>query len=340
MICCPASAPGCTVRWPGCWPTRSGWPPTPAPRPSWPTTTWPATTSRAPSRRPSGPGWRPSGSAPPLRRTATLIRRWRCGNGSAIRRSWPGWSGGSSPCIRRATPRPAGMCRGPCTSCGACAPRLRPGRMPCSPRRPASGSRTSSCRSTRSTRTRWSPKPSRWPGPPSTCCPRTRRRGNGPGPSPPTPTPCWARRTAPRPSGPSTGWPRPAPRARRRWRRTAWSRWACSSTGRGGTTKRSSCSRPRTRRRARPGCSVSSCAPRRTWPGRISSAVSSAPPRQERIVVVLVLPGQPQPLLVCLPVPGCLFAQRRRAGGLTPLPEHAVSAARAPPRTWAGFGTT
>ena len=29
----------------------------------------------------------------------------------------------------------------------------------------------------------------------------------------------------------------------------------------------------------RPGCSVSSCAPRRTWPGHISSAVSSAPPR-------------------------------------------------------------
>jgi hypothetical protein len=47
----------------------------------------------------------------------------------------------------------------------------------------------------------------------------------------------------------------------------SWSRWACSAIARGATTKRSSCSPPRTRRRARRECSVSNCGPRRIWRG-------------------------------------------------------------------------
>src|SRR5271166_5083219 len=47
---------------------------------------------------------------------------------SVSRRSWPGWSAGSSPCTRRPTPRPAGTCPGPCTSCAGCGPCWPPGR--------------------------------------------------------------------------------------------------------------------------------------------------------------------------------------------------------------------
>ena len=180
-------------------------------------------------------------------------------------------SAGSWSCIRRATPGRAGTCSGPCTSSAACAACWTPGRIPCWPRRLASASPTSCWGPTVRT---WKPKPSRRPGPPSMCCPRTRRPGNGPGPSPPTPGPCWSRRTAPRPNGRSTGeWP-PGPRTPGRSRRTRWSRWACSATGRAGTTTRSGCSPPRTGRRVRPACSGSSCGPRRTWPVRISSAAS------------------------------------------------------------------
>ena len=189
-----------------------------------PATTWPATTSRVRSRRRCGPGRRPSGSAPPPRRTATSIRRlalWeRVSEPEEAGR--PMRTGAARPALGGQRRGQRATCPGPCTSCGACAPCWRPGRMPCWPRQAGERLAHFLLQIDQPTRTRWSPKRSQvaraavdlLPGEPA-------EPGTGPRHRHLRQCPAGRRGAAPRPSGPSAGGRPPVPRTPGPSRRTA-----------------------------------------------------------------------------------------------------------------------